>query len=92
MPDLPTVAESGVPGYEATSWYGVRAPAGTPPPIISKLGDETMKALGAADLRERLVSQGIEPAGGGVEEFARYLNAKIPKWAKVIKDAGIPPQ
>ena len=92
LPDVPTVSESGLAGYDASSWYGFLAPAGTPRPIVSKLGDETVKALGAADLKERLVSQGIEPANGGVEEFAGYLNAEIPKWANVIKAAGIPPQ
>lgn len=92
LPDVPTVSESGLAGYDASSWYGFLAPAGTPRPIVSKLGDETVKALGAADLKERLVSLGIEPANGGVEEFAGYLNAEIPKWANVIKAAGIPPQ
>jgi tripartite-type tricarboxylate transporter receptor subunit TctC len=92
LPDVPTVSEGGVAGYDASSWYGFFAPAGTPQPIVSKLGDETMKALVAADLKERLVSQGIEPAKGGVEEFAGYLNAEISKWAQVIKSAGIPPQ
>ncbi len=92
LPDVPTVSEGGVAGYDVSSWYGFLAPAGTPLPIVSKLGDETVKALGAADLKERLASQGIEAAKGGVQEFARYLNAEIPKWAKVIKDAGIPPQ
>ncbi|MBI4194245.1 MAG: tripartite tricarboxylate transporter substrate binding protein [Betaproteobacteria bacterium] len=92
LPDVPTVSEGGLPGYDASSWYGFLGPGSTPQPIISKLGDETAKALGAADLRQRLVNQGIEPANGGVEEFARYLNAEIAKWAKVIRDAGIPPQ
>ena len=92
LPDVPTVSEGGVAGYDASSWYGFFAPAGTPQPIVSKMGDETMKALVAADLKERLVSQGIEPAKGGVEEFAVYFNAEILKWANVIKAAGIPPQ
>ena len=92
LPDVPTVSEGGLAGYDASSWYGFLAPAGTPRPILAKLGDETVKALGAADLKERLISQGIEPAKGGVGEFARYLNAEIPKWANVIKAAGIPPQ
>ncbi len=92
LPDVPTLAEAGLAGYDATSWYGFLAPAGTPRPAISKLGAETVKALTAADLKDRLISQGIEPARGGVEEFAGYLNAEIAKWAKVIKAAGIPPQ
>ena len=92
LPDVPTVAEAGVPGYDATSWYGMLAPGGTPRPVISKLGEESARALGTTDLRERLLNQGIDPAKGGPEEFAALINAEIPKWAKVIKDAGIPPQ
>ena len=92
LPDVPTVAEGGVPGYEASSWYGLLAPAATPPAAIAKLSDETSKALRAADLRQRMVSQGIEPALGGAEEFAAYFNAELSKWAKVIRDAAIPPQ
>jgi len=92
LPDVPTIAESGLPGYDATSWYGFLAPAGTPRAAISRLGDETMKALTAADLKERLLGQGVEPAKGGVEEFTGFLAAEILKWAQVIKAAGIPPQ
>ena len=92
LPDVPTVAEGGVAGYEASSWYGLLAPAAAPPTVIARLSDETIKALRAADLRQRLVSQGIEPALGGAEEFAAYFNAELGKWAKVIKDAAIPPQ
>ena len=92
LPGVPTLAEAGLPGYDATSWYGTLAPAGTPRAAIARLGDETTKALTAADIKERLLSQGIEPAKGGVDEFAGYLNAEILKWAKVIKAAGIPPQ
>jgi tripartite-type tricarboxylate transporter receptor subunit TctC len=92
LPGVPTLAEAGVAGYDATSWYGLLAPAGTPRAIIARLGDESVRALSAADLKERLIIQGIEPAKGGVEEFASYLGAEIPKWAAVIKAAGIPPQ
>ena len=92
LPDVPTVAEAGLPGYDATSWYGMLAPAATPRPAISRLSDESMKALTASDLRDRLLALGIEPAKGGVDEFAGYLEAEISKWAKVIQAAGIPPQ
>jgi tripartite-type tricarboxylate transporter receptor subunit TctC len=92
LPDVPTLAEAGLTGYDATSWYGMLAPAGAPRAAITRLGDETVRALTATDLKERLLSQGIEPAKGGTEEFASYLSAEIVKWAKVIKAAGIPPQ
>jgi tripartite-type tricarboxylate transporter receptor subunit TctC len=92
LPEVPTVAEAGVPGYDATSWYGMLAPGATPRPVIARLGDECIKALGAADLRERLLNQGIDPAKGGPEEFAGLLKAELPKWEKVIKTAAIPPQ
>lgn len=92
LPNVPTIAESGLAGYDATSWYGFLAPAGTPRAAIAKLGEETAKALTAADLKERLLGQSVEPAKGGVEEFTGFLNAEISKWAQVIKAAGIPPQ
>ena len=92
VPDVPTMEEAGVAGYNATSWYGMLAPAGSPRAAIAKLGDESAKALGAADLKERLLNQGIDPAKGGVEEFTAVLNSEIPKWEKVIKAAKIPPQ
>jgi tripartite-type tricarboxylate transporter receptor subunit TctC len=92
LPEVPTLDQAGLAGYDATSWYGMLAPAATPAPIIGRLSDEGAKALKAADLRERLLAQGIEPARGGVEEFRPYLASEILKWAKVIKAAGIPPQ
>jgi tripartite-type tricarboxylate transporter receptor subunit TctC len=92
LPDVPTLAEAGVAGYDATSWYGLLAPSATPRPVIARLGEEAVKALAAPDSREKLVNQGIEPARGGPEEFAPYLAAEIDKWAKIIKAAGIPPQ
>lgn len=92
LPDVPTLAEAGLPGYDATSWYGMLAPAAAPRPVIIRLSDESVKALAAPDLKERLLALGIEPAQGGADEFAGYLEAEITKWAKVIKAAGIPPQ
>ncbi len=91
-PDAPTMSEAGITGYDATSWYGVLAPAATPRVVISKLGEESAKALTARDLKERLLSQAVDPAKGGVEEFTAVLNSEIPKWEKVIKAAKIPPQ
>ena len=92
LPGVPTIAEAGLAGYDATSWYGLLAPSGAPRTAISRLGDETIKALTTADLKERLINQGIEPAKGGVDEFAVFLDAEIAKWEKVIRAAGIPPQ
>jgi len=92
LPGVPTIAEAGLAGYDATSWYGLLAPAGAPRAALSRLGDETIKALTTADLKERLINQGIEPAKGGVDEFAVFLDAEIAKWEKVIRAAGIPPQ
>ena len=91
-PDVPTMAESGVTGYNATSWYGLLAPGATPRATLAKLGEESAKGLAAADMRERLLAQAIDPAKGGVEEFAAVLAAEIPKWEKVITAAKIPPQ
>ena len=92
LPEVPTMIEAGVAGYDATSWYGMLAPSATPRPALARLSEESMKALTAAEVKERLLSQGIEPAKGGIEEFSGYLNGEILKWAKVIKAAGIPPQ
>ena len=92
LPDVPTMAQAGITGYDATSWYGMLAPGATPRAALSKLGEESAKALTTADLRERLSSQAIDPAKGGVEEFAALLAAEIPKGEKVITAAKIPPQ
>ena len=92
LPGVPTIAEAGLAGYDATSWYGLLAPSGAPRAAISRLGNETIKALTTADLKERLINQGIEPAKGGVDEFTVFLDAEIAKWEKVIRAAGILPQ
>jgi tripartite-type tricarboxylate transporter receptor subunit TctC len=90
-PDVPTVAESGYPGFEVTLWYGVLAPAGTSPVIIRKLHGEIVKALAQPDLRAKLAEQGLDATGNSPEEFAAVIKAEIPVWAKVIKEAGIKP-
>jgi tripartite-type tricarboxylate transporter receptor subunit TctC len=89
MPELPTIAEAGVTGYEASTWYGLLAPAKTPKPIIDRLHAETVKIL-AGPARQRLEVQGFEPIGGTPAEFSAYIKSEIVKWAKVIKDANIP--
>ena len=89
MPELPTIAEAALPGYEAAQWYGVLAPAGTPRDIIIKLHEGVVRALQDANIRERFLADGAEPVGSSPEEFAAYMRTETAKWAKVIKDAGI---
>ena len=91
LPELPTIAESGVPGYEAATWYGLLAPAGTPKAIVDRLHAEIVKIL-ATDTRQRLAAQGFEPAGTTPAEFAGYIKSEIVKWGKVINAAGIRPE
>lgn len=91
MPELPTIAESGVAGYEAATWYGMLAPVGTPKAVVDRLHGEVVKIL-AGNTRQRLEAQGFEPAGTRPAEFAAYIKSEIAKWAKVIKDAGIRPE
>lgn len=88
LPDVPTVQESGVPGYEVTSWYGVFAPAGTSDAIIKRLHAEITVALKAPDLLQRLETLGAEPSGKGPDEFGRYVRDEIAKWEKVVKASG----
>jgi len=88
-PDIPTVAESGVPGYEVTTFYGVSAPAKTPRPIIDRLHGEIVRALNTAELRERLQSLGADPVGNTPEQYTAFMQNEIAKWGKVIKAAGI---
>lgn len=88
-PDIPTVAEAGVPGYEVTTFYGMSAPAKTPRAILDRLHAETVRALKSADVREKLLGLGAEPVGNTPEEYAAFMQNEIAKWAKVIKAAGI---
>ena len=92
VPELPTIAESGYPGFEFRVWYGLLAPARTPAVIVRKLHLETVKALALPDLRARLADLGMESIGNSPDEFAAVIKSEIPKWAKVIKDAGIKPE
>jgi tripartite-type tricarboxylate transporter receptor subunit TctC len=89
LPDVPTVAEAGVPGYELSPWYGLLAPAGTPSAVVARLAAEATKIVREPAMREQLVAQGAEPAGGTPEEFARTLRSDAALWKKVVKDAGI---
>ena len=88
-PDIPTMAEAGVAGLEAVSWFGLVAPAATPKPIVEKLSVETARILRLADVNKRISELGAEPVGGTPQEYAAFIEAEIVKWRKVIKDAGV---
>ena len=89
LPDIPTVAEAGVPGYESVSWFGLVAPAGTSKEVISRLHQEAAAILRAPDIRERLARDGTEVVAGSPDELGAYIRAEMVKWAKVVKAAGI---
>jgi len=88
FPELPTVAESGVPGYEASAWFGVVAPAATPREVIARLNTEINRAVNLPDMKERFAQQGATPASGTPEDFAAWIRAEIAKWGKVVKASG----
>jgi tripartite-type tricarboxylate transporter receptor subunit TctC len=88
-PDVPTVAESGLPGFDVTVWFAVLAPAATPRDIVTRLNRVLVKALQGADVREKLASQGAEPIGNTAEQFTAQMKADLAKWAKVVKAANI---
>lgn len=92
LPDVPTIDESGVPGYDAASWYAMLAPAGTPKSVIALLGKEIVRIMATPDVRGRFANDGFEPAGTGPAEFAKFLREELAKWDKAIKAAGIKPE
>lgn len=92
LPDLPTIAESGLPGYEATAWFGVLAPAGTSSAIIAKLNSAIVKSVHVREMRERLSAEGAEAVGNTPEQFAQIIKTDIAKWAKVVKASGAKPE
>jgi tripartite-type tricarboxylate transporter receptor subunit TctC len=89
VPDLPTVAEAGVQGYEAATWYGVLTPRGTPESVVARLNERIVATLKTADFRERLAVLGFEPVISTPREFGDFLRADIARWARTIKEAGI---
>ena len=89
MPDLPTIAEAGVPGYEAGAWFGLLAPAGTPKPIVAQLSAESARIIKLPDVSKRVSELGADPVGSTPEQFAELIKTEIAKWAKVIKDANV---
>ena len=92
MPDVPTVAEAAVPNYEALQWYGLLAPAGTPPDIVARLQAETAIALKLPEVKERLASDGAEPVGSTPSDFARFIKEELDKWTNVARIANIKPE
>ena len=88
LPDVPTVAESGLPGFEASSWFGLLAPAATPQPVVVTLNTDVAKWLATPEAREKLLAQGANAAGGTPADFARHIAAETAKWQKVVKESG----
>ena len=88
LPDVPTIAEAGVPGFDATSWFGLLAPAGTPVPVIARLNASILKALADPEVKKKLVEQGAEPSGETPEQFAAFIKAETAKWGEVVKRSG----
>ena len=89
LPDLPTISESGYPGFDATPWVGLVAPAGTPKDLLTKIHDETLKALVAPGAKERILELGAEPSGMNPDQFATLIRSEIERWTKVVQTAGI---
>jgi tripartite-type tricarboxylate transporter receptor subunit TctC len=90
-PDIPTLNESGLPGFEVVNWMGYIIPAKTPRDIVNKLSAEIRAVLQVSETRERLMKQGLEPAGNTPEEFDAFIRSEIAKWSKVVKQAGLKP-
>ena len=92
LPELPTVAESGLPGYAAVGWFGLLAPATTPKPIVAQLSRDANRVLAERDVREKMEALGAEPGGNNPEEFARFIRDDQAKWSKLMREAGIKPE
>jgi tripartite-type tricarboxylate transporter receptor subunit TctC len=88
LPDVPTIAEAGVPGYAATSWFGLLAPANTPAPVVAKLNASILKALADPDVKKKMAEQGAEPYGEKPEQFAEFIRSETAKWGKIVKQSG----
>ena len=91
LPAVPTMAEAGVPGYEAVIWLGLMAPRGTPPAIVTRLNAEVARIVGTAEVAKAWAAQGATPMAMGVDEFSRYVGRDIEKWARIVKISGAKP-
>ena len=89
LPDVPTVAESGLPGFEVVGWFGIFAPAATPQPIVARLNKEINAALRLTEMQKRFAGEGLIPGGGTPEELGDFLRAELAKWGALIKEIGI---
>ena len=89
VPDLPTISEAGVPGFDVGGWYGMLAPAGTPKPIVDRLNAAVIKALQAPEVGDRFAADGSEPVGRTPENFAAHIKSETARWAKVVKEMGV---
>jgi tripartite-type tricarboxylate transporter receptor subunit TctC len=92
LPELPTVAESGLPGYAAVGWFGLLSPVATPKPVVAQVSRDANRVLGEREVRERMEMLGAEPAGNSPEEFARFIRDDQAKWSKLMREAGIKPE
>ena len=88
VPDLPTIAESGVPGYDVTPWYGILGPAQLPPAIVAKWNREVARIIALPEMSERFNAQGIDLASSTPDAFARLIKAEVPRWRKIVQDSG----
>jgi tripartite-type tricarboxylate transporter receptor subunit TctC len=89
LPDILTVAEGGVPGFESIAWYGVVAPAGTPKDVVAKLNGEMVRIANLPDIKQRLIEMGSPPVAGTPDQFSALIRSEIPKWGKVVKQAKV---
>jgi tripartite-type tricarboxylate transporter receptor subunit TctC len=92
LPDVPTIAEAGLPNYYAASWYGLLLPAGVPKDVVAALAKEIGAIMREPDIQEKMLKQGFEPAGNSAEEFTKFIREEMPRWANIVKIAGIKPQ